>query len=166
MNTPVDTRKHLYDLLKDFDTAMLVTCGTDEMMHARPMAVAELSEDGTAYFMTGANSPKVAQLKADSAVTLSFQSGTQFASVCGTASIVRDQAVIDRLWKETWKVWFPQGKSDPSITLIRFTAQEGEYWDNAGIQGLKYMFGAVKAYAKGETPHPDEAQHAKVEMKS
>lgn len=51
-------REHLYDLLKDFDTAMLVTKSADGHMHARPMAVAELRADADAYFVTGIDSPK------------------------------------------------------------------------------------------------------------
>jgi len=41
-------------------------------------------------------------------------------------------------------------------------AREGEYWDNAGTQGVKYVLEAVKAYAKGETPNVDAKQNAKV----
>ena len=157
-------REHLYDLLKDFDTAMLVTRSDDGHMHARPMAVAELRPNADAYFVTSSDSPKVAEIDANPNVTLTFQSSSQFASLSGLASIVRDRALIDRLWKETWKVWFPKGKTDPTISMLKFSAEDGEYWDNAGAQGLKYVFEAAKAYAKGERPTSDQKQHAKVEL--
>ncbi|MGH6609319.1 MAG: pyridoxamine 5'-phosphate oxidase family protein [Burkholderiaceae bacterium] len=164
MESTTRRSEHLYDLLKDFDTAMLVTRSTEGHMHARPMAVAELRADADAYFVTGIDSPKVEEIQANPDVTLVFQSSNQFASVCGRASVVRDPALIDRLWKEAWKVWFPKGKTDPSIALLKFDAQHGEYWDNAGAQGLKYAFEAAKAYVKGETPKEDQKQHAKVEL--
>lgn len=154
----------MYDLLKDFDTAMLVTRSSEDHMHARPMAVAELRAGGDAYFVTSIDSPKVDEIKRNPNVTLTFQSSNQFASVCGRIGVVRDPALIDRLWKEAWKVWFPKGKSDPSISLLKFDAQHGEYWDNAGAQGLKYAFEAAKAYVKGETPTTDQKQHAKVDL--
>lgn len=157
-------QEHLYDLLKDFDTAMMVTQSGDGHRHARPMAVADLRSGRDAYFITGLDSPKVAELERKPDVTLTFQSSRQFASVCGRATVVRDQALLDRLWKETWKVWFPKGKTDPNVALIRFDAEDGEYWDNAGMQGLKYAFEAVKAYATGETPKVDGDQHAKVKL--
>lgn len=163
MNT-YEAKENLYDLLKEFDTAMFITCGAEHTMHARPMAVAELTADGNAYFVSGINSPKVAEIKEESHVTLTFQSSMQFATMRGTASVVRDQALVDRLWKEPWKVWFPQGKTDPNITMIKFTAHHGEYWDNAGLQGLKFVFAAAVAYVKGESPDAGEAQHAKVDM--
>jgi general stress protein 26 len=165
MDKTVDTREHLYDLLKDFDTAMLITCASDRTMRARPMGVAELNTDGSAYFVTSIDSPKVAQIEAESAVTLSFQSARQFASVCGRASMVRDPALVERLWSETWKVWFPQGKTDPKISMIRFTAHEAEYWDSAGVEGLKFVFDSVKAYVTGQAPPEDETQHAKVQLR-
>ena len=58
------------------------------------------------------------------------------------------------MWKEAWKIWFPIGKSDPNIALLKFTAHEGEYWDNAGMQGLKYVYDAAKAYVTGERHKP------------
>lgn len=127
MPTATNQREHLYDLLKDFDTAMLVTRSADGHMHSRPMAVAEMRPDADAYFVTSIDSPKVAEITANPNVTLTFQSSTQFASLSGRATIVRDQALVDRLYKEDWKIWFPKGKTDPSISMLRFSAQDGEY---------------------------------------
>jgi len=164
MNKPENSKEHLYDLLKDFDTAMLVTHPRSGEMHARPMAVAELRADGDAYFVTSIASPKIAEIESDASATLTFQSSREFASLSGRLSVVKDRALIDRLWKEAWKVWFPQGKDDPTISLLKFDAMHGEYWDNSGIQGLKYAFEAVKAYAKGEKPATDGKQNAKVAL--
>ena len=77
---------------------------------------------------------------------------------------MRDQALIDRLYKEDRKIWFPKGKTDPSISMLKFNAQDGEYWDNAGAQGLKFLFRAAKAYVQGEQPVEDQKQHAKVDL--
>ena len=164
MSSPIDTREHLHGLLKTFDTAMVVSLAADGSMHARPMAIAELLADGDAYFVTSIDSPKVAEIRANSAVTLSFQSPRQFVCIAGHATVVRDQALVDRLWQEMWKLWFPDGQSDPSIAMIKFEAQHGEYWDNAGVQGLKFLYRAAKAYAKGEQPESDPQQHAKVQL--
>jgi len=160
----MEQREHLYDLLKDFDTAMLVTNSPDGHMHARPMAIAELRSDADAYFVTSIDSPKAAEIAAHPTITLTFQSSNQFASVSGRAEVVRDRALIDRLYKEDWKIWFPKGKADPSMALIKFMAQDAEYWDNAGAQGLKFVYRAAKAYLKGETPKEDQKQHAKVDL--
>jgi general stress protein 26 len=157
-------KEHLYDLLKDFDTAMLVTYPAGGLAHARPMAVAELRPDADAYFVTAIDSPKIEEIEANPSVTLTFQSARQFASVTGRVSVARDRALIERLWKDAWKVWFPEGPNDHAITLLKFDAERGEYWDNSGMQGLKYVFDAAKAFAAGEQPSVSSEQNSKVAL--
>jgi general stress protein 26 len=36
------------------------------------------------------------------------------------------------------RAYFPNGKDDPELVLLQVQAEEGEYWDNQGAQGLKY----------------------------
>jgi general stress protein 26 len=142
--------EHLYDLLEDFETAMLVTRGRDGHMHARPMAVAEVHADAAAYFVTSIDSPKVAEIYADADVLLTFQSAHQYAAIYGRVNVVRERALIDRLWKDTWKVWFPRGRSDPTITLLRFDADRGELWNDLGLLGTQYAFEGTMAYMRAD----------------
>ena len=162
MNTN-DGRNHLHDVVNDFDIAMLVT-HTANTIHARPMSIARLDEGLGAYLVTDVNSIKVDEISANPNAVLTFQSSKQFASVRGALTVVRDRQLIEQMWKEAWKVWFPGGKSDPNIALLKFTAHDGEYWDNAGMQGLKYVYDAAKAYLTGDTIKTDEEQHAKVPL--
>jgi general stress protein 26 len=158
-----DKHEHLYDLVKGIGTAMLITRAGGSL-HARPMSVADLRADADAYFVTSLDSPKVAEIEADPYAMITFQDGRQFAVISGNARVVRDRAVIDKLWSEAWKVWFPGGKDDPSLCLIKLEAQEGEYWDNSGTKGLKYLFEGVRAVLQGTRPATDETQHAKVAL--
>jgi general stress protein 26 len=158
----VEKKKHLYDLLSSFSTAMLVSQAGDSGLHARPMAVAELKPTAEAYFATDRRSPKIAEIARDPNVLVTFQSSSEYASVAGTASVVDDSALIDRLWSETWRVWFPEGKTDPNLVLLKFEPAAGEYWDNSGLEGVKYLFKGLKAVLQGERPEHDSDQHAKV----
>jgi general stress protein 26 len=164
MTVNTDKEQNLFDLIKDFDTAFLMTKAGDGRMHGRPMAVAKLERDSDLYFVGDVTSPKVEEIKSDPQVTATFQSSNQFATVSGRAEIVRDQAVIDELFSEAWEVWFPKGKNDPNLCLIRIEGSEAEYWDNAGVQGLKYMFKAAKAYLQGTKPDVASDQHGKVKL--
>ena len=155
--------KHLYDVVNDFDVAMLVTY-TGDAIHARPMAMTHLDNGIGAYLVTNINSLKVDEISANPTALLTFQSARKFASVRGELTVLHDRQLIEKMWKETWKIWFPDGKSDPNIALLKFTAHEGEYWDNAGLQGLKYVYDAAKAYVAGDAVKTDDAQHAKVRL--
>ena len=152
--------EHLYDLLEGFDTAMLVTRARDGHMHARPMAIAEMRADADAYFVTSIDSPKVAEIYADADVLLTFQSAHQYAAIYGRVNVVRERALIDRLWKEPWKVWFPRGQSDPAIALLRFDADRGELWNDLGQLGVQYSFEGTKAYVSA--PPKDGRGHARL----
>ena len=159
-----DTHEHLYDLVKDFGTAMLVTKDAGGKLHARPMSVAELRADADAYFATSLDSPKIDEIEADPEALITFQSGSQFASISGTARVVRDRALVDRLWSEAWRAWFPGGKDDPALCLLKIEAREGEYWDNSGLKGVRYLFDGVKAIFQGEKHDVHAGQHAKVQL--
>jgi general stress protein 26 len=157
-------QERLYDVIKDFDNAILVTSGASGRDHARPMHIAEIREDGDIFFATSMDSPKINEIAANPEVVVTFQSSRQFAAVYGRAEVVNDRNLIDHLWSEAWKVWFPEGKGDPTLCLIRVDGREGEYWNNAGMQGIRYAFEAAKAYMQGRTPSHNEKRNAKVRL--
>lgn len=163
---PADTQKHLYDLVKDYDTALVITHQAGGKVHARPMAVAQLKPGLDAYFATSTSSPKVAEIEADPRIAIAFQSRSEDAVIYGKGKIVRDRALIHKLWSEPWRLWFPGGKDDPSICLVRFDAEEGEYWDRSGAEGLKFLFEGAKAILQGRQANVDNDphQHARVRL--
>lgn len=156
-------KSSLYDLLKNFDVAILVTHHAKQM-HARPMVIARLNAEMDTYLLTDTDSVKVHEIEKNPDALLTFQSSRQFASMKGAVAVSHDLALLETMWKETWKVWFPLGKDDPNIAILKFIPQEGEFWDNAGMQGLKYVYGAAKAYIAGERPILDTSQHNKIKL--
>ena len=113
-----EKRQRLSTLLSLFETAMLVTRTGGGGMRARPLSIAESQDDGAMYFSTAIDSPKVHELEADPHVNVVMQDARRFVSLSGTATVVRDRALIERLWRPSWKVWFPQGKDDLSAPLV------------------------------------------------
>ena len=160
----MDTERHLYELTSGFRNAMLVTRGLDGAIHARPMAVAELAPDAEPCFSTSLESPKIAEIEADPRVLVTFQSRSEFATIQGTATVIKDRAEIDRLWSEGWRIWFPKGKEDPTLCLLKVSAERGEYWDTSGLEGLKFAFESARARLSGRTAEKSEAQNAKVDL--
>jgi general stress protein 26 len=168
--TEAEKRAHLREVVSDFDTAMLVTRTTAGEIRARPLALsaaetgADMLEDGVLYFPTSLSSPKIEEIAADPRVAVTMQDKRRFVSISGTARILSDRALVDRLWSEAWKVWFPDGKEDPELCLLEVSPTAAEYWDQKGGKGLRYLFDAAKAYVQGETPETTDEQHAKVRV--
>jgi general stress protein 26 len=159
-----DTREMLHDLLTDFDTAMLVTHAPDGSLHARPMAVAQVEPGGDLWFVTDRSSGKIDDIHADAHVNVSMQGGGKFVSLAGRAAVVEDRRKVDEIWNEHMKVWFPAGKDDPRLVLLRVDADEGEFWNNSGLNAAKYLFKAGVAYLRGERPTNDRTEHGKASL--
>jgi general stress protein 26 len=160
--------QHFFEILKEFDQAMLVTHGSTAGLHARPMAIAGTEEDGSIWFITGGETSKVYELEKDSTILAVMQKASKTLSIGGHAELARDRAKIHALWKETFRAWF-EGKDDPNIVLIRLIPGEAEYWDNSGLQGLKFALKFAAAYVSGKTLRNDGGgedvdAHAKVRL--
>ena len=157
--TPPHSERHFIELLRAFDTATLVTRAraTGEL-HGRPMAVADVEQDGTLWFITNVDSTKVLEIRDDSRALVSLQSSLQFVSMNGHLELVADRVKVDQIWKEAYRVWF-DGQSDPELVLLRFRPLDAEYWDN-GAHGVKHAFDGATAHSRDQKINrtDDEAQ--------
>ena len=159
--------QHFFEILKEFDNAMLVTHGAATGLHARPMAIADVDKDGSVWFITGDDTAKVYELEKDPGLLAVMQSKTKQLVVGGRGELRRDPAKVQELWKETFRAWF-KDKNDPSIVLIRLNPIEAEYWDMSGLQGVKFALNVAKAVVSGQPlPHGDPGNpeaHAKLNL--
>jgi general stress protein 26 len=158
-----DKRKKLHELIRSFDTVMLIT-SVPGSMHARPMAVAEISDEGELLFMTRDDTGKVAELAAERHALVVAQDGRRQLTVSGRAELSRDRVKIRELWKESWRLW-ADDEEDPRLMLIRVHPEQGEYWDYSGAAGATYLLKAAGALLSGKKMQDDDARlHGKVTL--
>ena len=156
MNLDHQTEK-LRSLMKDFTTAMLITHGSENQLHARPMAVAEVADDCSLWFMTGDETTTAWDVSHHEEAHVIFQNDHgAYLSISGTATLVHDRSRVKELWKEPLRVWFPGGLDDPSLVLVVFHPKRAEYWDNTGFNKASYLWEVARAYLSGETPRVKE----------
>jgi general stress protein 26 len=147
---PPPSEAHFFDLLREFDTATLITRARESGdLHGRPMAVAEVGADGTLWFITNVDSTKVLEIRADSRALVSLQNSRRFVTMNGHLELVPDHEKVGRIWKEAFRIWF-DGQGALELVLLRFTPFDAEYWDNSGAHGVKHAFEAAKAYLRGQ----------------
>ena len=157
----------LFEKIKEVRMAMLTTTDEHGSLHSRPMATIKPGTDEALYFLTDANSAKVYEVKKDSQVNLSYSdSGSNvYVSVSGKANAYRDQTQIDELWSEPLRAWFPQGKNDPNINILKVTIEKGEYWDTPSSL-ITEAYAYARAVVTGEPSKDDYVnQHAQVQPK-
>jgi general stress protein 26 len=143
----------LYSLIKGVKICMMTTVEPDGSLHSRPMYNQDADEAGDLWFFTRLSSPKVTEISKDGQVNLAFSNPDKqdYVSVSGRAEIVRERAKIDEKWSAPLKAWFPDGKDDPQIALIRVHPEKGEYWDSPSST-LVHIYGYAKAALTGSSP--------------
>ena len=124
----------LREKIKDIRIAMMTTQEADGDFHTRPMSTHQMDVDGTMWFFSYDDSNKVREIQQNDRVALGFSdTGSEtYVSLSGHAEVVKDKAKIDQLWDDFLKTWFPNGKDDARICLIKVSPHAGEYWDRPG----------------------------------
>jgi len=150
------------DLIRGVEFAML-TSHDGGHLRSRPMVAAQKEFTGELFFFTRASAHKVDEVKSDSAVNVSYADVHKqiYVSLSGTASVVRDPAVIAAHWSEGMRTWFPKGKEDADIAILRVHVDVAEYWD-APNSTMVHLFGYLKAVTTGMAPHPGENEKVRL----
>jgi len=147
-----DTRQHeIQTLLADIEYAMLTTRSRDGSFNCRPLQTLQIDAHAAFWFFTNIGSDKCADVRADPRVNLSYADPSRkiFVAISGQAELPVDRAKIDELWTPAQLLFFPQGRDDPSLSLLKITPNTARYWDgNESMAGVLLKLG--KALLLGE----------------
>lgn len=141
------------ELVESIRIAMLTTVDESGQLVSRPMAVQQMDDDGTIWFFTKKSSPKIDQIETNEhQVNISFADtgDSSYVSISGTAQELDDHAKIDELWSAAAKPWFPEGKEDPELTLLKVHTDMAEYWDSTSSRMVRFLEMA-RAAVTGDT---------------
>jgi general stress protein 26 len=152
-----DTHKLKQQLWKKLsDSPFLMVGLSGGGMHSEPLTV-QLDEDqiDTLFFFVASDN-RVA--KGGPAMAQFMSKGHDFfACMSGTIRADNDPAMIDKLWTRQAESWFPGGRNDPKLTLIRFDIDDAELWEaDMTLSGqFKMLFG-------GKLRSDEEGSHAHI----
>jgi general stress protein 26 len=123
--------KKLRKLMKNIRIAMLTTVARDGSLHSRPMMTSQVEFDGNLWFIASGRSALAEEVTGNANVNAAYANakGSRYISVSGKGSFVRDQDKLKALWTGKHKAWFPQGKKNADLTLLKIEVQFAEYWD-------------------------------------
>ena len=125
-----DTRR-LRRLIKGIRVAMLTTASADGTLRSRPMEPVQGRFEGELWFFAASSSQVAADVREQGRVSVIYvdQRDDVYVSITGTASLVTDRERIDEFWKPRLKAWFPKGRKDGDVALLRVVVESAEYWD-------------------------------------
>jgi general stress protein 26 len=158
-----DTEK-LTSLLGEFETTMFVTRDEDGTLHSRPMSLIRPDGSDDLWFITSLQAALVDEIKRDPRVNLSFQSKRAHLAIEGRAQLVHDRARIQQLWSKPLELWFPEGPNDPNVVAVRVNPENAEFWDERGLNGVRFALRSIKALVTGERVEHAPEEHGRVKM--
>jgi general stress protein 26 len=157
MGSPEHKQK-IWKMISEIGTGMLVT-EDKGILTSRPMQLIQDDYDGTIWFYTRTDSPKVEEVKQDQNVCLSFSSPETktYVSLTGKARLSKNKDLINKYWNPFVSAWFPEGKDSPNCALLEIKIEHGEHWDSETSK-IGYLYEVAKANMTRTTPNVGENQ--------
>jgi len=128
-------------LLDPEKVTYLVTTGEDGRPDVRAMAIIEAEGLKTIWMITGKCSDKYRQLSKNPdcliySTELEDTASYQELRLWGRMELLDDAESINRVWRDDYAAYFPEGKNDPNLCVLKFTANCGVLQTPAGKSKL------------------------------
>ena len=109
---------------------MLGTNGEEGTPNIKAMIKVENEGLNTVWLSTNTSSRRVGQLLRDPRACLYFVDMEKWMGLMlvGTVEVLKDAESRKRLWKEGDERYYPLGVTDPDYSVLRFTAEWGNYY--------------------------------------
>jgi general stress protein 26 len=144
-----NAQRELWERIENVRTAMMTTVEPDGSFRSRPMWTQGDEFDGSLWFFTSDEAPKVDELGDNPHVCLSYAAPDKdlYLSVTGRAELVHDKAKAQELWNVYAQAWFPDGVDDPHLALLRVDVERAHYWEDKKPKVLQFaeiVIGAIR----------------------
>ncbi|HET9159591.1 MAG TPA: pyridoxamine 5'-phosphate oxidase family protein [Caulobacteraceae bacterium] len=129
-------------------------------MHFQPMTAFAEKVDGKIWFFTHRDTDLARRVGDGAQAMFIVQAKDQDLQACVGGLLVedRDRDRIDKYWDPMIAAWFPEGKQDEGLTLLRLDCHDAQVWlTEAGP--LKYAWEVARSNLKGERPDLGEQRH-------
>jgi general stress protein 26 len=149
--SPGDAAAAFWKHMGDSNTVMLGINDPDQ--HTQPMTAFAEPDVNMIWFFTRDDLDLATEAKAGKDARMIMMSNDRkvFADIRGTLDTGRDRARIERYWGPMVAAWYPEGKDDPHLMLLRFVPEDGQVW--VSTKGLvRLTFEVIKANVTGTMP--------------
>jgi len=158
-------QKHLLEQLSDARCVMLgSTVPTQHMQPMSPQLDDDLIENhpGTIYFYSDRLSDLGrAVLEDPGTVMMTYMTKDYQACVSGYLSPVTEAGLVDRFWNPVVSSWYPGGKADEKMLMLKFEMKDAALWASSG-NPIKFLYETAKANVTDTTPNVGERAHITV----
>jgi len=154
-NNITDVKKRLWKAIDErHGTGMLGLM--DSTQHFQPMTAFVEEKAGQIWFFTRKDTDLV-QATAGGLAMFTIQTNDLQACLGGRLTEAFDRARMDKYWNSVVAAWYPDGKDDPNLTMLRLDLEDAEVWISANP--VKFAWEVAKANATRSTPDVGDKAH-------
>lgn len=142
--------RRLWDEIETHRTGMLgVTGGAAH--HTQPMTA--FAEPGTSqiWFFTRTDTDLAREVAEGKSAMFVFQQKDFQACIGGKLTRRLDPVRVDKYWNAVVAAWYPGGKADPNLTMLRLDCDDAQVWISQGGP-IRFVWEIAKANATNTTP--------------
>jgi general stress protein 26 len=154
---PNELRTRLFHEIKKRRTVMLGLIGPE---HMQPMTAFCEEDGGPIWFYCRKDNKLVAQSQGGKPAMMCLVTGDDsfIACVGGQLAEDYDRERIDRFWNPVAGAWFPDGKDDPALTLLRLDPADAMVWVSHS-NPFRFGFEIAKANLTKTQPDAGDTAH-------
>ena len=149
-----DAEARLWQALDDTRIGMLGLPGD----HMQPMTGFRDEADGAVWFYTRDETDLARRAAVDpqrAMFCLISKDRELYACVAGRLSLSRDRERIGRFWNPVVAAWYPEGKDDPHLVLLRLEPEDAQLW--LSTKGpVRFAWEVARANLTGDRPDMGE----------
>ena len=151
-----------FQLMEHIKDARCVMLGApDPELHMQPMAPQVDPELGSIVWFFSDNTSELgkAVIASPGTVTLAHIGKDYQASVRGRLEVETDRTKVDHFWNTVAASWYPKGKKDPKLLMLRFSPYRAGVWaTDKSFLGFAYE----TAKANLTKTLPDVGEHKEI----
>ena len=142
--------RRLWDEIERHQVGMLGIVGA-AAHHLQPMTAFVEQEHEQIWFFTRADTDLVRQIGDGHAGLFVFQQKEIQACIHGGLTARHDPARIAKYWNAVVAAWYPQGRDDPGLIMLRLECMDAEVWISQAAP-IKFAWEIAKANATKHAP--------------
>jgi general stress protein 26 len=151
-----DVKKRLWKAIDErHGTGMLGLMDSDQ--HFRPMTAFVEEGDGQIWFFTRKDTDLAQAVAGDGMAMFVVQTNDLQACLGGRLTETFDRVRMDKYWNSVVAAWYPNGKDDANLTMLRLDLEDAEVWISANP--VRFAWEIAKANATHRAPDAGDKAH-------
>jgi general stress protein 26 len=157
-----DVAQRLWREIDKVKIGMLGLSG-DPPRHMQPMTAFCDEGGGPIWFYTRNDTDLARETGAGHAAMFCLMSKDHefIACIAGRLALDHDRERIDRFWNPVAGAWFPEGKDDPALTMLRFDPEDAQVWLSRA-NPVRFGFEVAKANLTRSPPDVGSREHLRL----